>query len=87
LHEAAEPEAAEGEILLGLDALAFAQGAPAEAPASTERRSLDAAIAALETRLIAAALTEARDNRSEAARNLGISRVGLLKKMARLGLR
>jgi DNA-binding NtrC family response regulator len=83
----AEPEAAEGEILLGLDALAFARGAPAEAPASTTRRSLDDEIAALETRLIAAALTEARDNRSEAARNLGISRVGLLKKMARLGLR
>jgi DNA-binding NtrC family response regulator len=83
----AEPEAGfEGEILLGLDALAFAQGTPAVV-APAPRRGLDEEIAALETRLIAAALTEARDNRSEAARNLGISRVGLLKKMARLGLR
>ncbi|WP_374663901.1 sigma-54-dependent transcriptional regulator [Ramlibacter sp.] len=48
---------------------------------------LDAAIAELETRLIGEAMRAAGGNQSEAARRLGISRVGLIKKLARLGLR
>jgi two-component system NtrC family response regulator len=51
------------------------------------RGTLDEAIAALEVQMIAAALNESANNRSEAARLLGISRVGLLKKLDRLGLR
>jgi two-component system NtrC family response regulator len=37
--------------------------------------------------MIGEALAEAGNNRSEAARVLGISRVGLLKKLDRLGMR
>jgi DNA-binding NtrC family response regulator len=37
--------------------------------------------------MITGALAEASNNRSETARVLGISRVGLLKKLDRLGLR
>ena len=48
---------------------------------------LDAAVAALETRMLRDALAETRGNQSEAARRLRISRPGLIKKMARLGLR
>jgi two-component system NtrC family response regulator len=48
---------------------------------------LDAALAELERRLVRNALQAAGGNQSEAARRLGISRVGLIKKLARLGLR
>jgi two-component system NtrC family response regulator len=41
----------------------------------------------LETRMLKEALQESGGNQSEAARILGISRVGLIKKMTRLGLR
>lgn len=62
--------------------------APVEAaPAETEAGALDAAIAALETRLIREAMETSGGNQSEAARRLGISRVGLIKKLTRLGLR
>jgi DNA-binding NtrC family response regulator len=77
---------ADGEIAIGLDLLNFARGDAAPATVAV-RRGLDAEIAALETRMITQALAEAGNNRSEAARMLGISRVGLLKKLDRLGLR
>ena len=48
---------------------------------------LDSALTELETRLIAQALGAAGGNQSEAARRLGISRVGLIKKIGRLGLK
>ncbi len=48
---------------------------------------LDTAIAELEQRLIRDALQASGANQSEAARRLGISRVGLIKKIKRLGLR
>jgi two-component system NtrC family response regulator len=50
-------------------------------------RSAWRAIAALEVQMITAALNEWGNNRSEAARLLGFSRGGLLKKLERLGLR
>jgi two-component system NtrC family response regulator len=48
---------------------------------------LDAALNELERRLIGDAMTAANGNQSEAARQLGVSRVGLIKKLTRLGLR
>jgi len=75
-----------GEVIITIDTLNFAKGAGEPNPV-VERRGLDEAIAALEVQMITAALTETGNNRSEAARTLGISRVGLLKKLDRLGLR
>ena len=82
----AEPQA-DGEIAVGLDLLNFARGDAAPVAAVQPRRSLDSEIAALEVRMITEVLAETGNNRSEAARLLGISRVGLLKKLDRLGLR
>lgn len=48
---------------------------------------LDAAILELETRLVTEAMKASGGNQSGAARRLGISRVGLIKKLQRLGLR
>ena len=48
---------------------------------------LDHAMNELERRLVSEALQAAAGNQSEAARRLGISRVGLIKKLTRLGLR
>jgi DNA-binding NtrC family response regulator len=48
---------------------------------------LDAALNELELRLVRDAMTAAGGNQSEAARRLGVSRVGLIKKLTRLGLR
>ena len=64
-----------------------ARGDAAPVAAVQPRRSLDSEIAALEVRMITEVLAETGNNRSEAARLLGISRVGLLKKLDRLGLR
>jgi two-component system NtrC family response regulator len=49
--------------------------------------SLSTAIAELEIQMLREALTSAGGNQSEAARMLGISRVGLIKKITRLGLK
>ena len=48
---------------------------------------LDSALLELELRLVRDTMTAAGGNQSEAARRLGISRVGLIKKLTRLGLR
>ncbi|MFN9726102.1 sigma-54-dependent transcriptional regulator [Acidovorax sp.] len=48
---------------------------------------LDAALMELELRMVRDTLAAAGGNQSEAARRLGISRVGLVKKLTRLGLR
>ncbi len=75
------------------DLLRLASGDPAEAlhaaPAASSEGTglLDAALAELELRLIRDAMAAVGGNQSEAARRLGISRVGLIKKMTRLGLR
>ena len=49
--------------------------------------NLAEAVANLERRMIAAALAAEGGNRSAAARRLGLSRVGLIKMMARLGVK
>jgi DNA-binding NtrC family response regulator len=74
------------------DLLRLASGDLSEAtrpgPASHDANGpLDAALTELEWRLVRDAMTAAGGNQSEAARRLGISRVGLIKKLTRLGLR
>ena len=49
--------------------------------------TLDAALQELELRIVRDAMAAAGGNQSEAARRLGVSRVGLIKKLTRLGLR
>jgi two-component system NtrC family response regulator len=60
----------------------WVQADPAPGPGS-----LDAAVAELETRMLTDTMAATSGNQSEAARRLGISRVGLIKKLTRLGLR
>lgn len=62
-------------------------GGGAAGAATEEAGLLEAQVAALEKRLIVAALAESGHNHTHAARQLGISRVGLLGKMRRFGLR
>ncbi|HYD99372.1 MAG TPA: sigma-54 dependent transcriptional regulator [Alphaproteobacteria bacterium] len=76
----------EGEVV-GVDDLVFADtGEAARAPAVPAGTSLPEQVEALERRLILGALAETGHNHSQTARVLGISRVGLLKKMDRLGI-
>ncbi len=85
MQTAAALAGVDGEITL--DDLALACGeAAAPSPAACDG-ALDAQVAALEKRLIVAALDETGHNHTHAARQLGISRVGLLNKMRRYGLR
>ena len=71
--------------------LRFAAGEPEPgeeaAPPSPAAGALDDAIAQLETQMLRDALAASGGNQSEAARRLGISRVGLIKKIVRLGLK
>jgi DNA-binding NtrC family response regulator len=81
-----------GQTQVDAELLRLASGEP-EAPAAAMPVSadaagpLDAALNELELRLIRDAMAAANGNQSEAARRLGISRVGLIKKLTRLGLR
>ena len=76
----------EGDVL-GVDDLVFADtGEMAEGGGTRSDTTLPAQVEALEHRLISEALTETGGNHSRTARRLGISRVGLLKKMDRLGI-
>ncbi|MBY6240425.1 sigma-54 dependent transcriptional regulator [Methylosinus sp. Sm6] len=67
--------------------LSFARGGGVSLAAVTVSETLPEAQEKLERRMIGAALTATDHNHSAAARRLGVSRVGLLKMMARLGLR
>ncbi len=82
---AALADAASGVV--GAADLAFAASGEVAPPAPVANGTLDAQLAALEDRLIRAALAECAGNHSRAARRLGISRMGLLNKMRRMGLR
>ena len=78
--------AGRGEILA--EDLSPAVRSPAAASSSEDAgATLEEKIAALERREIAAALEATGQNRSQAAARLGLSRQGLLNKMARHGLR
>ncbi len=72
---------------ISVDDLALACGEVAAPTLPHETASLEGQIAALEKRLIVAALEENKHNHTHAAKQLGISRVGLLNKMRRHGLR
>jgi two-component system NtrC family response regulator len=80
----AQPRAS-GDIVVDQDLLSF-DAARVVAQTQGTKRTLDVEIADLETRMITDALHASANNRSEAARILGISRVGLSKKIQRLGL-
>jgi len=56
-------------------------------PSADSTGPLEAALFELESRLVRDTMTAVGGNQSEAARRLGVSRVGLIKKLARLGLR
>lgn len=77
---------AEGNVVTTAD-LAFARSGDPAALAPIPPATLAEAVAELERRMIAAALAATGNNHSAAARKLGLSRVGLLKMMTRLGLR
>ena len=87
--EAAAALAAPGRETVDAALLQFVAGETDELspPAEVAGGSLADVIAGVETRMLKDALEAARGNQSEAARNLGVSRVGLIKKMSRLGLR
>jgi two-component system NtrC family response regulator len=61
--------------------------AASSAPGDASAGPLEAALNELELRLVRDAMAAAGGNQSEAARRLGVSRVGLIKKLTRLGLR
>jgi len=80
----------QGEVdaeLLRLASGDTADGGPPAAPGDTSAGPLEAALNELELRLVRDAMAAAGGNQSEAARRLGVSRVGLIKKLTRLGLR
>jgi DNA-binding NtrC family response regulator len=78
---------AEGPTITVQD-LAFATGTIAPtAPAAPPAVTLDQEVAALERQRILEALERTGHNHTHTARDLGLSRVGLLKKMDRMGLR
>ncbi|SEL10794.1 two-component system, NtrC family, response regulator [Roseateles sp. YR242] len=76
-------------LAAGAEMPAVLGGAAASHPGTRGEQDglLDAALAELERRLISEAMQGSGGNQSEAARRLGISRVGLIKKLGRLGLR
>jgi len=80
-----------GQRDLDAETLALAAGVPlAEAPQAAADEAdglLDRALVELERRMISEAMQASGGNQSEAARRLGVSRVGLIKKLTRLGLR
>jgi two-component system NtrC family response regulator len=72
---------------ISVEDLAFATGASEPVHAQPQPRTLEEEVAALERRRIMEALERTGHNNTHTARELGLSRVGLLKKMDRMGLR
>jgi DNA-binding NtrC family response regulator len=74
---------------ISVEDLNFARGGGAMRSGSLEllEETLPVAMEKLERLMIGAALIATDNNHSAAARRLGLSRVGLLKMMTRLGLR
>ena len=78
---------ADGEaVSISIEDLRFARGGGAGGETAGDE-TLPQATEKLERRMIGAALAATENNHSAAARRLGLSRVGLLKMMTRLGLR
>jgi Nif-specific regulatory protein len=73
---------AEDDLWEGLPTPSYDQ--PPARPGQSQ--SLRKAVAELERRMIAEALTETRNNQLQAARRLGLSRQGLINKMKRYSL-
>ncbi|WP_416366507.1 helix-turn-helix domain-containing protein [Sphingomonas aurantiaca] len=81
------PQSATG-VDVGATDLAFAVGDPvADLPTIGTPQTLEEEIAALEYRRITETLARTGHNHTHTARHLGLSRVGLLKKLDRMGLR
>lgn len=80
------PEAATG-ISVSASNLAFATGEATTSMPAAGHQTLEEEVAALELRRISEALHRTGRNHTNAARELGLSRVGLLKKIDRMGLR
>ncbi|RZL85617.1 MAG: sigma-54-dependent Fis family transcriptional regulator [Sphingomonas sp.] len=81
------PRTATG-VHVGATDLAFAVGdVVADLPTVGKPQTLDEEIVALEHRRITEALARTGHNHTHTARDLGLSRVGLLKKLDRMGLR
>lgn len=76
-----------GDASIGPDDLSFARSGKPSAISAPAPSSLAEAIYTLERSMIGTALAATGNNHSAAARTLGVSRVGLLKMMTRLGLR
>jgi two-component system NtrC family response regulator len=85
------PQGARGPVV-GIEDLTFAVGempgmAPVPAPPAQAGMTLEQEVAALELARITQALERTGHNHTHTARDLGLSRAGLLKKMDRMGLR
>ena len=89
LVEAAAVLADPAQPVLDAEQLRFAAGETGAhpPPSMPGTGSLHDAVAALESRMISTTLAVCNGNQSGAARQLGLSRLGLIKKLARLGLR
>lgn len=88
LRAAVECAAALGQgPLIEVEDLAFATGSGEPVQTAPQVQTLEEEVAALERRRIMEALERTGHNHTHTARELGLSRVGLLKKMDRMGLR
>ena len=85
--EAAAALTGPGAIDAALLRFVAGEGGESLPPSSPGAGSLSGAVAEIEYRMLSDALAASGGNQSEAARTLGLSRVGLIRKMARLGLR
>jgi two-component system response regulator AtoC len=72
---------------LGVECLASLDPAPGASPASPVQGTLREQVAAFERALVERTLSELGGNQSEAARRLGVTRMTLIEKMKRHGLR
>ncbi|HWU01358.1 MAG TPA: sigma-54 dependent transcriptional regulator [Novosphingobium sp.] len=88
LRAAVECAAALGQgLLIEVEDLAFATGSGEPVQTVQQPQTLEEEVAALERRRIMEALERTGHNHTHTARELGLSRGGLLKKMDRMGLR
>ncbi|ODU69431.1 MAG: hypothetical protein ABT11_12565 [Novosphingobium sp. SCN 66-18] len=72
---------------ISVEDLAFATGETAPITLPPANTTLEEEVTALERRRILEALERNGHNHTHTARDLGLSRVGLLKKVDRMGLR